>query len=96
MPGILGGLCSALFAALCPTVLTGNKALLAHGAAQPLWQLAGLGITLAVAGAAGSVAGLLMANVDPVGQSVELGMLYDDAVYWNEGEEQEEAEHDGE
>ena len=87
MPGILGGLASALFswAYAAP-----NAALLAHGARQPLWQLAGLGIALAAAVAGGAAAGWLASVVNPAGQELGVGQLYEDGTFWTEGEEEGE------
>lgn len=95
--GVLGGLASALFAVL---YYPDNAHLMAHGAAQPRYQLLGLGITLAVAVGGGALSGLLVSKVDlsGAGQALAVGQLYEDAVYWKhvpaedadaEGEEEE-------
>ncbi|KAG2497748.1 hypothetical protein HYH03_004481 [Edaphochlamys debaryana] len=92
MPGILGGLASALFTAL-PSLAARNTGLLVRGAAQPLWQLAGLGVTLALAAAGGSAAGALVTRVGWVrGAELVVEKLYDDAPWWH-GHEGEEEEH---
>ena len=53
-PGVLGGLASALFAAVC---FTENELLIEHGKKQPLYQLLGLGIALAAAIGGGVLSG---------------------------------------
>ncbi|KAF8055990.1 rhbg [Scenedesmus sp. PABB004] len=84
MPGILGGLASAAFCAL-PGLRHGNVGLMTRGAAQPLWQLAGLGATLCIASASGALTGLAMAKVSPVaGQALPVADMYDDGVFWHE------------
>lgn len=87
MPGVLGGLASALFSWACAG---GNAALLEHGKRQPLVQLAGLGATLAAAVIGGVAAGWLVSRVDPAGQALSEGQLYEDSPFWTEGAVEEE------
>ena len=86
MPGILGGLASALFAWLC---YAGNETLVTRGAAQPIVQFAGLGVTLAAATLGGLAAGWVVSRVDLARQSLPEEDLYEDAIYWHEVEKEE-------
>jgi ammonium transporter Rh len=83
-PGILGGLASALFAAVYGPA---NAALLAHGAAQPLWQLAGLGACLGAAAGGGLAAGWVVSRVDPFKQALKEEELFEDGAFWKEEHE---------
>ena len=87
MPGVLGGLASALFAWL---FFSANDALMERGAAQPLVQLAGLGATLAAAAVGGLAAGWVVTKVNLSGQEgPKEDDLFDDAVFWHEVEKEE-------
>lgn len=94
MPGVLGGLAAALFSAL-PTLTAVNDTVFERGPAQPLWQLAGLGVTLAMAMAGGTLAGWLVSTVGVVPQELTVRQLYNDKVWWVE-EESEEGSEEGE
>ncbi len=88
MPGILGGLASALFAWLYYT--PANAKLIAHGNSQPGFQLMGLGATVAIAAAAGLAGGFVVSRVGVAGQALEVDKMYEDAVFWHEVEEEDE------
>jgi ammonium transporter Rh len=85
-PGILGGLASALFSWIYLT--PANAPLMIHGTKQPLWQLAGLGVTLGVAIVSGLAAGFVVSKVAVKKQEVEVDNMYDDAVFWHEVDEE--------
>jgi ammonium transporter Rh len=88
MPGVLGGLLSALFASLYGG-REGNASLMERGIdGQPGAQLAALGCTLAVALSAGAVAGWLTATAGP---AMSAATAFEDGQLWVE-EEEEEAE----
>ncbi|GBF90580.1 ammonium transporter Rh type A [Raphidocelis subcapitata] len=87
MPGALGGLASALFAALWGG-RAANAPLIAHGARQPLVQLAGLGAALGAALAGGAAAGFAASKLDPAHQALTEGELFEDAPLWHLGEEE--------
>ncbi len=89
VPGILGGLTSALLSWLLSAP---NKAIIPHGAGQPLVQLESLALTLAVAAAGGLVGGLLVSKVNLAKQDLAEGELYEDAVFWHEVEPEGEKE----
>lgn len=91
LPGVLGGLASALFSAI-PHIASANAALLVRGDSQWMWQLAGLGTTVGLALAGGTAAGWLVSSVNVLGQELPAEMYYDDEVFWAEGKEEEEAE----
>lgn len=80
MPGVAGGLASALLSWLFFS--PANAPLMKHGVSQPLWQLAGLGAALGVAAVSGLAAGLVVSKVG--GQELEVGRMYEDAVIWHE------------
>nr|AXF41562.1 RHP1 protein [Chlorella sp. ArM0029B] len=87
MPGVLGGLASALFAHL---FYPANAALVAHGAkGQPGVQLAGLGCTLAAAAVGGACAGWAVSRASPAGQSLAAEDMFEDAHFWHEVEKEE-------
>ena len=83
MPGVLGGLASALFSAV---FYHSNSQLMAHGAKkQPLYQLLGLAITLIAAIVGGLAAGFIVKYVKVgVQQTLEEDELFEDAVFWAE------------
>lgn len=88
MPGVFGGLASALFSTLFHHA---NSKLIVHGAAkQPIYQLLGLGITLAAAIVGGLTAGLAVKYVDMAKQTLAEDELFEDAVFWAEVEEHED------
>lgn len=85
-PGILGALASALFATLYRAT---NAAVIVHGAKQPLFQLAGIAFTLAVALVGGLAAGFVVAKVGAGVQELEEKDYYEDAVFWEEVEHED-------
>jgi len=87
MPGIFGGLASALFSWLYHTPQ--NIPLIVHGTAQPLYQLVGLGTTLGLALASGLLAGFVVSRVNVCKQELGVDQMFDDAIYWHEVEEEE-------
>lgn len=89
MPGVLGGLASALFAALWGG-RAANVPLIAHGARQPLVQLAGLGAVFGAALLGGAAAGWAASKLDPAKQALGEDDLFEDAPLWHLGEEAEE------
>ena len=66
--------------AFVPALLSHNVLLRLHG--QALWQLAALGATLAVALVGGTVAGVIVAKINPAGHSLGEDGLFEDAVFW--------------
>ncbi|PNH12195.1 Ammonium transporter Rh type A [Tetrabaena socialis] len=92
MPGVLGGLASALFTWL-PQLAAANAELAVRGAAQPLWQLAALGVTVASALVGGTVVGWLVSSVGVVKQELATEQLYDDAPFWGAHEEESDGTH---
>lgn len=82
MPGVLGGLASAAFAALWGAA-PANAPLLPHGVRQPWVQLAGLGAALGAAVAGGAAAGWVAARLDPAGQALPEEDLFEDAPFWH-------------
>ena len=49
---------------------------------QALLQLAALGATLAVALVGGTMAGFIVARINPAGHSLDEDDLFEDAVFW--------------
>jgi ammonium transporter Rh len=87
MPGIFGGLASALFSTL---FYHANSKLIVHGVAkQPLYQLLGLAITLVAATLGGLVAGFIVKNVHMAKQTLAEEELFEDSVFWAEVEHEE-------
>lgn len=82
MPGMLGGLASALFAALWGGKAA-NAHLIAHGSRQPVVQLAGLGATLGAALVGGAAAGWVASRLDPAHQALSEDDLFEDAPLWH-------------
>ncbi len=88
-PGILGGLASALFAALFFAV-EGNASIIVHGSSQPWYQLLGLGITLVASVGGGLLAGLVISKVNLCKQELPPEKMFEDSIFWHEGEEHAE------
>lgn len=86
VPGMLGGLASALLSWMFAAE---NKHLVVYGALQPLVQVEGLGITLLAATAGGLLAGCVVAKVDLAKQSLAEDELYEDSIFWHEVEKEE-------
>ena len=86
MPGVLGGLASAAFVAVWGADRA-NAPLCAHGARQPLTQLAALAAAVGAALAGGGAAGFAASRLDPARQGVAgEDMLFEDAPLWHLGE----------
>jgi ammonium transporter Rh len=86
-PGILGGLMSAVFSI---AYFHSNKKDLTKGWLQPVYQVMGLALTLAMAGIGGWAAGMVSTKLDAAGESLKVEEMYEDKVFWTEEGEEED------
>ncbi|KAK9806611.1 hypothetical protein WJX73_009324 [Symbiochloris irregularis] len=90
MPGVLGGIAAGVASLfITPNGLT---AAYPHGRSQWAWQFVAIAGMLVVALATGLLAGFITKSLNPMGQSLEDHGFFEDALFWEEVEE--EGEHD--
>ena len=86
MPGVLGGIAAGVASYFIKPRLEGYP----HGHSQWAWQFAAIAGMLLAAIVSGAAAGWLVKVVDPAGQSLGEGGYFEDALFWEEVEEEGE------
>ena len=89
MPGVLGGIAAGVGSYFIqPTKLGAYP----HGSSQWAWQFVAVGCMLLVAIGTGALAGFLVKSLNPMGQSLNEHGFFEDALFWEEVEEEDEAD----
>lgn len=98
MPGVLGGISSIVATAVASRSLYGVEydLMFPQGDTQAAYQLAGIGITLAIAIASGCLVGLLLRitrSFSIFGRTLNDEENFTDGPFWRLEDEEEEADH---
>ena len=89
MPGILGGLAAGVGSLYTKPSLGSYP----HAHHQWAWQLVAIAAVLVVAIVTGALAGFVVQQVDPMRQSLGEHGFFEDALFWEEVESEEEIGH---
>lgn len=91
MPGVLGGLAAGVGTFFIKPGLVGYP----HGHKQWLYQFAAVAAMLVVAIGTGALAGFIVKVVNPAKQSLTEHSFFEDALFWEEVEEEESSAGEG-